>query len=310
MTQKGNEFVIPNSSKKLDNIQILEAGPNPGILYSIVDEGTHYNKYFDKSSHTVRLIFEFPLLKQLFNEGDTEERPTVVSQEYTFVLAENSNLKKFIDGAEGRVVQPNEYRSGWNLGQYLGRTFIIDIINKPNKKDPSIIHNNIGSVKALTDTLRQRYNFDWDNVTRTNPLLSFMIDDEGKCFQTEDFTKLPNYLQKKLKESDEGIKFRNNGGVFAERSDFANVSGSEDKAPVKRTPKGPEEPIKRMLVDDYTYEEYIASGWTDDKLVKAGKLEIIQPKKKVAPPPTEKVAPPPISDDLDTMGDDVDDVPF
>lgn len=306
MSKQGNEFFIPNSSKKLDNIQILEAGPNPAILYSIVDEGTHYNKYFDKTQRTVRMIFEFPLLKQLFSEGDTEERPTVVSQEYTFILGENSNLKKFIEGAEGRALQPAEYRNGWNIGQYLGRAFMVDIVNKPNKKDPTIIHNNIGSVKALTDTLRQRYNFDWEQVTRTNPLLSFMIDDAGTCFQSEEFTKLPNYLQKKLKESDEGIMFRNNGGIFAERTDFATTPTTSAPPPVQRTPQSPlkaNEPIRKMLVTDYTYEQYKASNWTDEQLVAKGKMEIINP------PSAPQGSPSAPSSNLDEV-DNPDKVPF
>jgi len=166
----GANFMVPSSTKKkLDSVKLLEQGPNPAILYSIVDLGTHFNKNFNKSSRLIKLIFEFPLLKQLFNEGDTEYKPTVVSQEYTFMLGETSNLKKLIDGMEGRTLQPNEYRNGWNLGQYLGRVFVVHIVNKPSKKDPSIIYNNIGSVQGLTDNLRKVYAFPWDEVTRTNP---------------------------------------------------------------------------------------------------------------------------------------------
>jgi hypothetical protein len=306
-----NEFIIPNSSSKRNDVQILEAGPNPGVLYSIVDEGTHYNKYFEKSSRTVRMIFEFPLLKQLFNEGDTEERPTVVSQEYTFVLGENSNLKKFIDGAEGRILQPAEYRNGWNIGQYLGRTFMVDIVNKPNKKDPTIIYNNIGSVKALTDTLQAKYNFDWAAVTRTNPLVSFMIDLEGKCFNSEEFTKLPNYLQKKVKDSDEALMYINNGGVFADKANFNNGNGQAVPPPVQRKPSAPltDTPKYKMLVDDFTYEQYKASGWTDEQLLSDGKIEL----NKTAPPVAPKKAPlnPPAGPSApgEVQVDD-DDVPF
>lgn len=309
-----NEFFIPNSSKKLDNIQILEAGPNPGILYSIVDEGTRYNKYFDKTSHTVRMLFEFPLLKQLFNEGDTEERPTVVSQEYTFTIGETSNLKKFIDGAEGRSLQPAEYRNGWNLGQYLGRIFMVDIVNKPNKKDPSIIYNNIGSVKALTDSLRNKYNFEWEKVTRINPILSFMIDPDGKCFESEAYTKLPPYLRKKTKESDEGIRFENNGGLFADRKQFKSTDATEAPIQRKATPPAtktdPNAPIKKMLVTDYTYEEYKASDWTDEQLVEHGKMEIIMPA-KTNPAPSGPSGPGKVADNLDVVdANDDGDVPF
>jgi hypothetical protein len=110
----GNDFIIPNQIQKREDIQILDVGPNPGILYQMVDLGTHYNQTFDKRSRLLKLVFEFPLLKQLFKVDDTVPRPTVVSQEYTFMLGENSNLKKVIDGAEGRVLAPHEYKNGWN----------------------------------------------------------------------------------------------------------------------------------------------------------------------------------------------------
>ena len=236
----------------------------------------------------MRLIFEFPLLKQLFNEGDTEARSTVVSQEYTFMLGETSNLKtKIIDGAEGRIVPKSEYKNGWSIGQYLGRTFIVDIINRPKKDDPTIIYNNIGSIKGLTDKLRTTYNFDWESVVRTNDLLSFMIDEKGECFRTEEFTKLPDYLQKMIKESEEAVRYANNGGAFATREQFTNNgTGQAPKAapPIQRAPVSSTEPIKQMLVTDFTYEEYIASNWTDDLLVAHGKMEIIQPPKVATPP--------------------------
>lgn len=283
----GANFMVPNSAKqKLDTVKLLEQGPNPAILYSIVDLGTHFNKNFNKSSRLIKLIFEFPLLKQLFNEGDTVARPTVVSQEYTFMLGESSNLKKLIDGMEGRVLQPNEYRNGWNLGQYLGRVFIVHIVNKPNKKDPSIIYNNVGSVQGLTDNLRKVYAFPWEEVTRTNPLVTFFIDPKGECFKTETFANLPKYYRETIMKSDEATAYASAGGVFAKYEDFkkaedtpaptqAQAATPQAAPPVQRKPQVG--PIKRMLVTDFTYEQYIESKWTDELLVEHGKMEIIQP---------------------------------
>jgi len=310
-----SDFIIHNTGKKKnENIQILEAGPNPGILYALVDEGTHYNKYFDKTSRTLRLIFEFPLLKQLFMEGDTELRPTVVSQEYTFILAEKSNLKKMIDGAEGRIVQPSEYKNGWNLGKYLGRTFMVNIVNKQNKKDPSIYHNNIGGISALTDSLKAKYNFNWEEVVKSNDLVSFMIDEEGECFTSEAYQKLPNYLRKKTRESEEGHAYSARGGVFAERdsSENGNNKGNgNSNAPAPQsptaTPPKASGPIKRMISTDFSYEGYIKAGWTDAQLVEHGHMEIIEPPQPKAP----KSAPAP-KKPADLGLDQVDDgeVPF
>lgn len=309
-----SNFVVPNTGKKKnENIQILEAGPNPGILYAIVDEGTHYNAFFKKSQRTLRLIFEFPLLKQLFMEGDTELKPTVVSQEYTFVLAEKSNLKKnIIDGAEGRVLAPHEYRDGWNIGQYLGRTFMVDIVNKPNKKDPTKIHNNIGSIKALSDSLKAKYNFNWEEVTRTNELVSFMIDPEGTCFASEEYIKLPPYLRKKTRESDEGRAYEQAGGVFAEREKTnGNGNGQSTPPPAKpQTPANPNAPIKTMLVDDFTYEEYIAGGWTDAQLVEHGKMTITQPKAEAPKPQAPAPNNPPQSPTPPNIEVEDEDIPF
>jgi len=308
-----NEFFIPNATKKRNDIQVLEAGPNPGILYSIIDCGTHYNKYFDKTGRVLRLIFEFPLLKQLFNEGDTVARPTVVSQEYSFTLGETSNLKtKIIDGAEGRIVPKNEYKNGWNLGQYLDRTFIIDVVNKPNKSDPTIIYNNIGGIKGLTDKLRATYNFDWSEIVRTNDLVSFFIDEQGDCFKTEQFTKLPPYLNKKVLESTEAIRYKNNGGVFATRDQFKGQEKSEPQIapPVQRAPVASTAPVKKMLVTDFTYEQYIASGWTDDQLIANGKMEIVTPSAPESAPKPQSAPSGPSSpaSALDKVGED--DLPF
>jgi len=284
---QGANFMVPNSTKqKLNTVKLLEQGPNPAILYSMVDLGTHFNKNFNKSSRLIKLIFEFPLLKQLFNEGDTVARPTVVSQEYTFMLGENSNLKKLIDGMEGRVLQPNEYRNGWNLGQYLGRVFIVTIVNKPNKQDPSIIYNNVGAVQGLTDNLRKVYAFPWEEVTRTNPLVTFFIDPKGECFRTETFAMLPKYYRETIMKSDEAIAYASAGGVFAKYEDYKKAettAPSQPQAatapqaapPIQRTPQVG--PIKKMLVTDFTYEQYLQSGWTDELLVENKMMEIIQP---------------------------------
>lgn len=316
---QGNEFFIPNSSQKRDDVQLLEAGPNPGILYNIIDLGTHYNNYFQKSSRLIKLVFEFPLLKQLFKVDDTEERPTVVSQEYSYILGENSNLKKFIDGAENRILQPAEYKNGWNIGQYLDKVFIVNIINKPSKKDPSIIYNNIGSVQGLSDSLRTRYAFNWEEVVRTNDLVSFAIDPDGKCFTTETFARLPKYYRDTIMKSDEAIRYANTGGRFATYEEFNNANANQQQAPkpVQRkaaAPSSPSKPTIKMLVNDYTYEEYKASGWTDQQLIDNGYMILVQPEAPKAPPSAPQSAPkaPAPSQqptNLDVVEED-DDLPF
>ena len=271
-------------SNKRDDVKLLEVGVNVGILYSMIDLGTHYNDYFKKRQRLIRLTFEFPFLKQLFRTTDTEERPTVVSMEETYQMAPKSNLKKFCDGALGRVLSEHEYSKGqFDIGQFLGKVMIVNIINKPSKKDPTVIYNNIDSVNGITERVKSMYKVDWHLVQRTNPLQGFMIGD-GSNFATTRFSSLPHFIREKLKESDEGKIYAQNGGVFAEPEENEITNTAQQVAqPVQRTPLQTEiqTPISqgvpvspsRTLVwlnQTYTYAQLTAKGWTDDLLVENG----------------------------------------
>jgi len=283
-TPQGFNMRVPGQvSNRRDDIKILEQGPNVGILYSIVDLGTHYNEHFKKSNHLIRLTFEFPLLTQLFNKDDTIERPTSVSVEYSFQMAERSNLKKFVDGAVGRILQPHEYRDGFNIGQFLGNVMIINIVNQTGKKDPSKVYNKISTVQGLTEHNKSAYAFDWEMVTRTNDLVGFLIDENGTCFTTETFAKLPNFLREKLMSSEEGVAFKNRGGIFIDKSEYVApntpVSGAQANAPapVQRQAVSQEKVVTaengRPLIwldNNITYESYKAQNWTDELLVEHG----------------------------------------
>lgn len=306
---QGFSMTVPGQqSQRRDDIKLLEQGPNVGILYSIVDLGTHYNSFFKKSSHLIRLTWEFPLLMQLFNVNDTEERPTVVSTEETFQIAERSNLKKIIDGALGRVLQPNEYKNGYDIGQFLGKTMIVNIVNKASKKDPTKVYNNIGTIQGITEHVRNTYAFNWDMVQRHNDLQGFIIDPAGSCFQSDAFAKLPSFIRDKIMDSDEAKAYAEKGGTFIEQHKFENdkpkpQAPAGTPAPVQRAPL-PQAPSSNIIVGenavklewlnkDFDYATMKANNWTDQLLIDNGYCKVhveVAP----APPqaPTQAPAPP------------------
>jgi hypothetical protein len=311
--QPGFEMTIPGQvSNRRDNIQLLEQGPNVGILYSMIDLGTHYNEHFQKSSRVLRLTFEFPLLKQLFRTDDTETRPTVVSVEHTFQMAERSNLKKFVDGALGRILQPHEYKDGYSIGQFLGKTMIVNIGHQPSKKDPSKIYERIQTVQGLTEHVRSSYSFDWSLVRRTNELQGFLIDPQGLCFQSDQFAKLPKFIREKIQAGDEAKAYAANGGQFVAQAEYNNTSPvqgnpqatSNAPAPVQRVAQAPSPTASNIVVGqdgkqlewlnkDFTYETMKANGWGDIGLIENGYCKLHVPVQAPAPPaPPSAPAPP------------------
>jgi hypothetical protein len=261
-------------STKLDTVQLLPTGPNPGILYSIVDIGTHFNEHFKKKSRLIRLTFEFPLFKQLFKTTDKEVRPTVLSMEETFQMAEKSNLKKFCDGALNRVLSPEEYKNGYDIGQFLNKVMIVNIVNKPSKRDTTKIYNNIGGVQGLSEHTRASYNFEWDLVVRSNDVVGFMIDPNGACFQSEAFASFPEWLRTRIMASDEAKKYASSGGIFIpkkERQVEVQANVPTNAPPLaNRTPSAMpivNGHILRMISQDYSYEAYLGNKWTNEALV-------------------------------------------
>lgn len=59
--------------------------------------------------------------------------------------------------------------------------------------------------------------------------------------------------------------------VAAEPGPVQETAASEAHAAL---PSPPAEKVRVMLTDDFTYDEYIASGWTDDALISAGHMKM------------------------------------
>lgn len=298
------EMTIPGQvSSRRDDVKLLEQGPNVGILYSMIDLGTHYNEHFKKSSRLLRLTFEFPLLMQLFKVDDTEKRPTVVSVEHTFQMAERSNLKKFVDGALGRILQPHEYKDGYKIGQFLGKTMIVNIGHQPGKKDPTKVYERIQTVQGLSEHVRNSYAFDWSLVQRHNDLQGFLIDPQGLCFQSDAFAKLPGFLRDKIIASDEAKAYALNGGTFIAKAEYQGNQNTTPQAPqgapapAQRVAVAPTAPQELNLVtgtdgrqmewldNSFSYEQYKAQAWQDANLIADGKARYYVAPVPVAPAP-------------------------
>lgn len=282
------------ANTKRDDVELVPAGPNPCILYSIIDMGTVYNQNFRKEQRTVRLTFEFPLFKQLFRTTDTEPKPTVLSVEETFLMSPGSNLKKWCDAMSGTVLQEHDYKNGYDIGQFLGRAFMGEVDHVPGKKDPTKIYANLTTAKALTEDIRARYNFDWSQLIRTNDTLIFAIDPNGNCFQSDAFARLPKFLRERIMKSNEALAYERAGGVFRDQekpSDQKQVFPAQQpqqrqvQQPVQQSQPVQPQPAQTgtveiptdvvqnghrlvMIVNDFTYDQYLAVNYTPELLIR------------------------------------------
>ena len=67
-----------SSKEKNANLQLVPQGPQPGIIYGIVNIGTQDGEYQGKAtvSKKLKLIEEFPFHKQLYYKEDTVHTPS------------------------------------------------------------------------------------------------------------------------------------------------------------------------------------------------------------------------------------------
>lgn len=302
------------TSKVRQNLQLPEEGPQQAILIGLVDMGTvskSFNGQPPKDVRQIMCIFEYPELKQLVYEDDTEKRSFIKYEEMTYSTFEKANFFKVIDAVNNGKYPKTEY-DRINLFDFVGGRLFTSISHVKDKNNPDITYANIDSYMKV-GKLPQPENF----ISDGNRYM-FYIDAEGKNFNTENFAELPKFLREKIMKSHEAIAYKSKGGVFAEPQERTNQQqGATAPAPAP-APAEFEVPQGYSFVDKMgtglKYADYRKSGWKNQQLLAQGFL--VKNETLAAPAPTPVQTPPPpapTADDsnYDPFGDDSDDdLPF
>ena len=305
------------SSKVRQNLQLPEEGPQQAILIGLVDMGTiskSFNGQPPKDVRQIMCIFEYPELKQLVYEDDTEKRSFIKYEEMTYSTFEKANFFKVIDAVNNGKYPKTEY-DRINLFDFVGGRLFTSISHVKDKNNPDITYANIDSYMKV-GKLPQPENF----ISDGNRYM-FYIDAEGKNFNTENFAELPKFLREKIMKSHEAIAYKSKGGVFAELKEKQN----QQTAPAAPAPAPAEFEVPQgySFVDKMgtglSYADYRKSGWKNQQLLAQGFL--VKNETPAAPtpspvqtaPPPAPVAPAPTADasNYDPFGDESDDdLPF
>lgn len=188
----------------------IPEGQYPATCISLIDLGMQYNEAYDKTQRKIMIMWELhdPNLEI---EIDGEKKPRYISQEYTLSLNEKSRLFKDLNAWRGRNFTEDELKA-FDVKTILGAPCLMQIIHT-KKGDKT--YANISSLMRLPKGMLPQ--------TPKSPIIYFDIDtstDEARANAIraikEDLPKLPEWIQKKIQDS-ETVK-----GLFDGMDDIAD----------------------------------------------------------------------------------------
>ena len=147
-----------------DSIPPMEEGTYQAVCTGLIDIGLQKSEKFDKISQKVMIMWSFP--SEIIKIND-EEKPRIISREYTSSLGDKSNLRKDLQAWRGKVFTEEELK-GFDLLNILNVHCLIQIIHKEKNGNK---YPEIASIMALpkdmkkadTSCIEQHLVFDFDN---------------------------------------------------------------------------------------------------------------------------------------------------
>lgn len=184
----------------------VKEGPHIGVCSSVIDLGHHHNPTYNKMQHKVLIVWEL-MDETITIEGKEVNRS--INKIYTNTLSENGTLRKDLEAWRGKKFTEKEL-NGFDLSKLLGTACQLMIVHNDNGGST---YANISGIMALPK------NYPIPELPKEQ-LLLFDIDSETVL---DDLLKLPEWVQKKVKESEE-FKARSGDDGFEEM-------GSDDDLP-------------------------------------------------------------------------------
>ena len=196
------------------NFTPLEAGSYRAICYGIVVTGTTYIPTFGKTATKIIFLWELPDERLMI---DGEDKPRAISETYTLSLSEKANLRKMLAGWRGRDFTAEELK-GFSLAKILGAPCLVSTTIMQNKQGHDFAK--VASVTRLPKGMEAPKESE-------NPLIMFDITNDA-CPLSE-MSNLPEWIQKRIMESDEYKERTAGAGYGVEPSDdFIVVDNEED----------------------------------------------------------------------------------
>lgn len=164
----------------------LENGVYFAVCVGVIDLGHQYSQKFKTSTEKLMFIFEIPSERV---EVDGEDKPRWLSSpEYTNSDNPKAKLPGVLSAWMGKELSQEELRN-FDTTAMLGRAATLQVLQSPNKKGE--MYANIAAITGLPKGIAP--------PQPENELMVFDMDAPDESV----FEKLPEWIQKKIKASEE-----------------------------------------------------------------------------------------------------------
>ena len=173
--------------------KIAPVGMHLARIYQIIDLGTtEQTGQFGGKKRKVQILFELPLETAVF-DPEKGEQPFYARNMYTLSMHEKSTLRKDVHSMLGKQLTDAEAKT-FNIFNLIGRECMVNIIHRPSGDK---VYANIQTITPVPKGMVC--------PPAVNPPLVFSTQQPDM----EIFRKLPEFVQDKIKLSDEFIAYMN-----------------------------------------------------------------------------------------------------
>jgi hypothetical protein len=180
-------IIVTSSNQKKE---IVPSGTHFARCYSMIHIGVVEWEFQGekKFNNKVRLTWELPYEMRDFGG---EQKPLVISKEYTLSMHEKSNLRKDLEMWRGKVFTNKELGS-FDVTDLLGKTCNLSVIHKVAKNGNEFAQ--VGGVSAIQKGVEVLEQF--------NPTFIFNYGDH---FDLDWLDSQPEWIQEQIKSSEDYI---------------------------------------------------------------------------------------------------------
>lgn len=176
--------------------ELVPKGSHVARLYSIIHIGKIEEEYMGESKMMDKVMLRFELPNEIRTFGEKGELPMAISGEYTLSLGEKANLRKIVEGILGESL--DETQAYYGVESLAGKTCLLNVVHKTSRKGNE--YAQIASAMPLPK-----------GMTAPNAINKNFIFDFEENFNQDELNLMPQFIQDKIKSSEQ-YKKRFNGG--------------------------------------------------------------------------------------------------
>jgi len=175
----------------------LEPGVYHAVCAMVVDLGFQYTPAYKRTARKVRILWE--VVGETVTIGE-EERPRLISKDYTLSLDERSNLFKHLQSWRGKTFTDEELEDGFDLSKLCDANCQLLLIHKSGDRGPYAVVDSVIPLKK--------------GMPRHKAEKTFYFDMEDPATHAV-FEELPRYIQEAISKAE---NFDDTGLQLPERS--------------------------------------------------------------------------------------------